>query len=251
MGVTITVPADTKTPGTAGHTSDHNVMADALTALSTAVHDTITEFGAGILLDTATPATPAGGKCVLYSSGGGTPQVKTDSGAVSFIPAMQSDFTAFNLTNPLAFANIAKSWAIPAGDANFGTVYCVEAAFTGLWEASGTLNLGWQLDAVNTNFVPVGAAAFTVAHNYGGVLRFFLQVTNTGAGGAYQAWADGTCSDTTSSRVPAGSVTLNAKGTGSIDTTVSHTLSLVAFFAATNASQTINGFSSIFKRMSN
>lgn len=40
MGITITVPADTKTPGTAGHTSDHNLISDALTTLGAAAANT-------------------------------------------------------------------------------------------------------------------------------------------------------------------------------------------------------------------
>jgi len=251
LGVTVTVPADTKTPGTAGHTSDHNVIVDAITALSTSVNDTVTEFGAGVLLDTATPGTPASGKCVLYSSAQGTPTVKSDSGLASPLPAVQTDATVFSLTNPLAFAAISKAWTIPAGDASAGTVYSIEMNINGLWEASGAFNIGWQLDATNTNFVPVAAAAFTAAHNYTGVFRFYLQVLTTGAGGTHQVYADGTLSDTTAARLPATSLTLNAINTGSIDTTVSHTLAIIADFSATNASQTVKSTGSIFKRLGN
>lgn len=40
MAITITVPADSKTPGTAQHTSDHNVISDALTTLGSSAANT-------------------------------------------------------------------------------------------------------------------------------------------------------------------------------------------------------------------
>lgn len=258
MGITISLPADTKTPGTAGHTADHNAIVDAVTTAFASAANTAgdtfsgsTEFDGGVLLGTAAPATPASGKCVLYSSSAGNPQVKTDSGLASPLPAMQTDAPAVSNTNPTAFALLSKQWTIPANDAGVGTIYCIEVPFNGLWEASGSFNLGWQLDATNNNFVVVAGTAFTVAHNYGGIFRFFLQVLTTGAGGTHRVYSDGTCSDTTAVRIPANCITLNANNTGSIDTTVSHTLAAITFFTVSNASQTVNGAGSTFKRIGN
>lgn len=85
MAITITVPADTKTPGTAGHTSDHNLMSDALTTLGASAANTAGDTFTGLLTagagakvnNISTPSTPTGG-AVFYGVSGRAKFVGSD-----------------------------------------------------------------------------------------------------------------------------------------------------------------------------
>jgi hypothetical protein len=85
VSITITVPADTKTPGSAGHTSDHDLMSDALTTLGASAANTAGDTFTGLLTasanvkvsNTSAPATPSGG-AQLYANGGVARFVATD-----------------------------------------------------------------------------------------------------------------------------------------------------------------------------
>jgi hypothetical protein len=58
----ITVPADTKTPGTAGHTSDHNTIVDAITTIANAAAATAGDTFTGEMTFTAASDLKLGGR---------------------------------------------------------------------------------------------------------------------------------------------------------------------------------------------
>lgn len=152
-------------------------------------------------------------------------------------------------TNPTAAVDITSTLTIPANNANVGTCYIIEMPFSGLWEASGALNLQFDLDGTFTNLVPIAAGLAVAGHNYGGRFILCLEVLTTGAGGTCNIWGDGGVTDTSVSRAGATSSDLFGINAGhAFDTTVSHTLAIAASFSVSNASQTIQSKGAIFSR---
>ena len=254
----ITLPLDTKTPGTAGHTSDHNLIVDAVTAVAAAAAatagDTFTgdvHLNGGVLevFGSAVPSTPGSVTAKLFAdSSVGTPGVKVKSGRSAYMDTATADASNIPLTNPTTLTDISASYTIQANDAKAGTTYVLEMQFFGTWQASGAFNLGFDLDGTKTNLVPVAAGMATAGHAYGGVFRLYLQVLTTGAGGTYNVWSDGGITDTAISRTGATGAVLNGHNNGSIDTTASHTLAVCASFSVSNGSQTVTGPGSTLTR---
>ena len=227
MTIAVTVPADTKTPGTAGHTTDHNAISDALTTLGANAANTGGDTFTGAVSFAASASdTKSGGR--IYGA--------------------QADASQSALTNPVAFADISHAYTIPANDAAAGTTYIIELQFFGVWQASGNLNIGFDLDGTKANLVPVASGLATAGQNYGGTVRLYLQVITTGTGGTYNVWTDGGATQTASPRGGTTGAVLNGHSNGSLNTTVSHTLAVCADFSVSNASQTITGYGSTFTR---
>ena len=260
MTITITLPSDTHSPNDTGHTTDHNTIVDALSTLGTNAANTngdtftgLTTFDAGTKFTSASPATPGSNTYTQYATANGQPQVITHSGHTGVVPTFQVGTTKITKTNPTVAADISDTFTIEANDANVGTTYMIELFFTGLWEASGNFNLEFDLDGTITNLVPIAAGVITAAHNYGGVFRLYLQILTTGSGGTFNIWSDGSISDTSvGARTASTGAVLHGNLTAqSINTTVSHTLAVAASFSSSNASQTIIGQGSTFRRSCN
>lgn len=254
----ITLPADTKTPGNAGHTSDHNLIVDAVSAVAGAAvnsaGDTMTgdlHMNGGIVevFGSAVPSTPGSVSAKVFAdSSVGTPGVKVKSGRSGYFDTGTADASNIPLTNPTTLTDISATYTIQANDAKIGTTYEIEMQFFGVWQASGAFNLGFDLDTAKTNLVPVASGLATAGHNFGGTYRLYLQILTTGAGGTYNIWSGGDITDTSVSRAGASSASLNGHSNGSIDTTASHTLAVCASFSVSNGSQTVTGPGSTFTR---
>lgn len=158
---------------------------------------------------------------------------------------------AISKTNPTSGVDITATWTIAANDAQVGTVYRIEVPFNGVWEASGALNLEYDLNGTIANLVPLATGLATAGHNYGGVFRLYLQVLTTGASGTCRIWADGGATDTSVAR--GGSTSTDLFGVVSpnpaFNSTINNTLAVAAFFTTSNASQTIIGEGSTFTRL--
>ena len=203
----------------------------------------------------------AGGLAV---TGGTTTDTLTVTGASTFdVGPVISDGTntwaadrsitnpaAISKVNPVAGVDISATLTIPANNASVGTTYCIEVPFSGVWEASGALNLEYDLNGTISNLVPLATGLATAGHNYGGTFRLYLRVLTAGAGGTCRIWADGDATDTSVAR--AGSTSTDLFGIVSpnpaFNTTISNTLAVAAFFSVSNASQTIVGQGSTFTR---
>lgn len=262
MGIAITLPADTKTPGSAGHTSDHNAIVDAVTAaflnaFNISTGDTVTppsEFDGGVYLGTVNPATPASGKSVIYSTSVGTPQVKYDSSLAGSIPATQTDVGTFTVT-AAANTQFSKLWSVPANDANIGTVYRLT-----LW-ASGTQGSTQQTYTVtplvdstvlvggNRTTVPSTLIAISTSFNVRAIYE--LLVLTTGAGGTVLPSIKVEITQNTGTPTTAQSMTIIAgpAASNSFDTTVSHTLSFDVSWGATTGAPTTTSKGTMFERL--
>lgn len=162
---------------------------------------------------------------------------------------VQADATSFPLVNPVAATAITNAWPIPANDGRAGTTYMIEVPLSGVWQASGALNLEFSLNGAPTNLVPVAAALAAAGHNYGGVLRLYLQVLTAGAAGTCNIWADGGITDTSVARAGATSAVLSGFNLAhALNTTIANTLAVSAVFSVSNAAQTITGQGSTFTR---
>lgn len=260
MPITITVPADTKTPGTAGHTSDHNVIADALATLGTKA---LSADGDVVTLVTATPATPAAGMSVLYASSAGTPVAKLDSGYSGAVAlGSPADHSSHAATAATATA-ITAAWTIPANDAVAGTLYRLTFAGFGTWGSTQqALNVLVLVDGTN---VMAGAGSGQVAATEFAInttvwIRGVAEVliVSTGAGGTMTvsleytvsvrgaAALTGTAATNSVSVVNLNSVT---GGTNALDTTASHTLAAAAAWASTTGAPTVTGTQSFLERL--
>lgn len=93
------------------------------------------------LYGNVTPATPPSGSSILYTSGGGSPTVINSTGLNGQIPATRGNIQSFTGNSGSATA-VTAAWAVPASDANVGTVYRVRAFGVGTY-SSGTVTW-WQ-----------------------------------------------------------------------------------------------------------
>lgn len=119
MPITITVPADTHIPGDTGHTTDHNTIADALTTLGNNAANVAGDTFTGPLVCSSTLAvtgasTLTGGLVSPHSALAGWPDMSTVD---------TTNYTA----NTTGFLQFSKAVSIPAGDAQTGTTYVLEA----------------------------------------------------------------------------------------------------------------------------
>jgi hypothetical protein len=161
----------------------------------------------------------------------------------------QTDATSHPQTNIVSasFGNVTAAWTIQANDVNVGTIYEVEMPFTGVHEGI-QLNIGINFAGTFTNVVPVLASWTTTGHSYVGTVRLKLTFTAKGAGGAANIDIDGTMTDSGANRGPATSVTLNGHTSLSIDTTAAHAFAVAVQWASSNASQSLTGLGSVYRR---
>lgn len=261
MPITVTLPTDTKTPSTAGHTTDHNIIVDGITALGAVAFnlagDTVSglsEFDGGITFGTAAPGTPASGKAVIYSSSAGSIQAKNDSGISGSLSPSQSDVGTFTI---VATGNnqFSKLWSIPANDASIGTVYRMT-----LW-SGGTQGSTQQsltvtpvLDAavlIGGNRTSFPTTIITASTSFNCRAVFELLILTTGVSGTcipsitvYLTQNTGTPADANSMTITAGPA-----ASSTIDTTASHTLSFDAGWGATTGAPTITSKGTFFERL--
>lgn len=253
MSITVTLPADTKTPGTAGHTSDHNAIVDAITTIANAAVNG-TSSGDTVTLATATPGTPSAGTSVLYSSSGGTPQAKLDSGLAGSLSPSQSDLTTFTVT-AAANTQFSKQWSIPANDASAGTVYRLT-----VW-GSGTQGSTQQtftptpvLDSTvlvggNRTTVPSTLIAISTSFNFR--IIYELLILTTGAGGTALPSLTVEITQNTANPTTAQTMTLTAgpAASSSIDTTGARTMSCDLTWGSTTGAPTATSKFSLFERL--
>lgn len=161
----------------------------------------------------------------------------------------QTDSASHQQTNVVtaSFGNVTAAWTIAANDVNVGTVYEVEMPFTGVHEGI-QLNIGVNFAGSFTNVVPLGAGWITTGHSYVGSLRLKLTFTANGVSGAANVDIDGTIQDSGVNRTPATSMTLNGHTTLSVDTTAAHAFAVAVQWASTNASQSLTGLGSVYRR---
>ena len=161
----------------------------------------------------------------------------------------QTDSTSHPQTNIVStsFGNVTAAWTIPAGDVNVDTIYEVEMPFTGVHEGI-QLNIGINFAGTFTNIVPLAATWITTGHSYAGSLRLKLTFTASGALGAANIDIDGTIQDSGVARAPATSMTLNGHTSLSIDTTAAHAFAVAVQWASSNASQSLTGLGSVYRR---
>jgi hypothetical protein len=168
------------------------------------------------------------------------------------IDPQQADPTLHSFTNPLTGVtnSITKGWVIPANDANNGTIYCIEVPFDGVWQASGALNIGFSINGVFTNLVPIATAMASAGNNYAGVFRVYFQVLTTGSSGTCNIWGSGEAANASANRIGTTGAPLNGINNGhAINTTIANTITVAVNFSVSSASQTINGRGSIFRRI--
>jgi hypothetical protein len=175
------------------------------------------------------------------SPGGGTWQAN----------GTQTDATSHPQTNIVttSFGNVTAAWTIPASDANVGTVYEVEMPFTGVHEGI-QLNVGINFAGTFTNVAPVSASWITTGHSYVGSLRLKLTCTATGSSaGAFNVDIDGTAGDSGVARAPATSLALNGHTSlSSVNTTAAHAFAVAVNWNSSNASQSLTGLGSVYRR---
>jgi hypothetical protein len=175
------------------------------------------------------------------SPGGGTWQAN----------GTQTDATSHPQTNIVttSFGNVSAAWTIPASDAKVGTVYEVEMPFTGVHEGI-QLNVGVNFGGTFTNVAPVSASWITTGHSYVGSLRLKLTCTATGSSaGAFNVDIDGTAGDSGVARAPATSLALNGHTSlTAVNTTIAHAFAVAVNWNSSNASQSLTGLGSVYRR---
>lgn len=119
MPITITVPADTHIPGDTGHTTDHNTIADALTALGMDAANVAGDTFTGPLVCSSTLAVT--GASTL--TGG----VQSPHSSLSGQPDFSTSDTTNHTANTTGFTQFSNGYSIPANDAQTGTAYIIEA----------------------------------------------------------------------------------------------------------------------------
>lgn len=252
MPITVTLPADTKTPGTVGHTSDHNTIIDAITTIAAAA---VNGSGDTVTLAAAAPGTPSAGTSVLYSSvATGTATVKLDSGLAGSLSPSQADLTTFTVT-AAANTQFSKQWSIPANDASAGTVYRLT-----VW-GSGTQGSTQQtftptpvLDSTvlvggNRTTVPSTLIAISTSFNFR--IIYELLILTTGAGGTALPSLTVEITQNTGSPTTAQTMALTAgpAASSSIDTTGARTMSCDLTWGSTTGAPTATSKFSLFERL--
>lgn len=264
MAITITVPSDTHAPNDSGHTTDHNTIVDALTALAAAAANTAGDtFTGGItMVGIAAPSAPASNRAVLYANTVGAPSAKLDSTYAGVValgsPADKSSHTATAAT-PTA---ITATWTIPAGDANVGTLYRLTFFGFGTWGSTQqALTMNARLDAGSTmagggtGQIQATAIAISTGIFIRGVVE--VLIVSTGAGGtatvtqeftviARSSLLPGTAANNTITSLNSNST---SGGTVAYDTTASHTLDMSCTWASTTGSPTMTGTQSFLERI--
>jgi hypothetical protein len=196
----------------------------------------------------STPAVPNNGFKLWGDINTGQMTCMTQSGLQGRLASNQSDVTT-NTNNNNVTQPITKSWAIPATDAQIGSVYYIEVPFSGTLQAQ-QLNIGLLQDGIFVNVVPVAAAAFAAGTAIVGTIKATIKVLATGAGGTAQWDFDGTLTNSGINRTTATGVGMQGRrASNAFDTTVSHTLAIGAQWAVAAAGETISGFGSNFNRM--
>jgi hypothetical protein len=254
MTIVITVPADTKTPGSAGHTSDHNLIVDALTALATSAANTAGDtFTGGVTLAASAPGTPAAGASVQYSTAG-VPQVKLDSGLAGSLSPSQTDATNFVVTSAAAGGvQFSKQWAIPANDPNAGTLYRLT-----LWGA-GTQGSTQQLltpiplldatAAVGGGRTAVISTLVAISQPFNIRLVYELLILTAGAGGTTLANCTVEVTQNVGTVPLSQTISFTTSGAPAIDTTASHTFSFNAGWGSATGAPTVTSKGSLFERL--
>ena len=178
-------------------------------------------------------------------------RTQSPGGSNWYANGTQTDSASHPQTNIVttSFGNVTAAWTIAASDANVNTIYEVEMPFTGVHEGI-QLNIGINFGGTFTNVVPLGAAWITTGHSYVGSLRLKLTCTATGSSaGAFNVDIDGTVQDSGSARTPATSMTLNGHtALSSVNTTIAHAFAVAVNWNSSNASQTIDGLGSVYRR---
>ena len=174
------------------------------------------------------------------------------SGFTGLMPAVQTDYGTFTLGNSTVSTSLTKTYTIPGGDAQLGTIYEIEVPFSGQngTSAGEVLNIGVMFDGSFTNIVPVGTVvASAVNHGIAGAVKLRLTTTVNGISGTWIIDMWGVAGDTTLNRgnTP-GMAVLYGHSSKSLDLTASHTISVAANWGAAASGQTMSGIGSILTR---
>lgn len=177
MSIAVSLPLDTKTPGTAGHTTDHNIIVDAVTTLSTSAAATAGDTFTGLLTaaanvkvsNTAAPGTPSGG-AQLYAAGGVARYVATDGNQYAEGRATrQLTATATPGSSLATITDGTNSFSIPV----IAAAYRFRAHFA--YTPGGST--GTPSFAVTSPAFSSGIATFTIAYN--GIASGFGRINTT------------------------------------------------------------------------
>lgn len=185
---------------------------------------------------------------VLEVTSSGVFQASYPSGFAGRLTTELSATTDNTLPNTVTPTPITQSWNIPAGDARAGTEYIIEVPYTGVQE-NAVLNLGFILDGVFTNLVPVGAAAFPAGDGTVGNIRLHIKCTAIGVTGTVNVLLEGVIADSTVNRASSTTVApVGYRSAFGFDTTVAHFVSVGGFYTVTAAGQFTTGHGSKFTR---
>jgi hypothetical protein len=195
---------------------------------------------------------PAGSSIggIIASNANGTPNVVNPSNQSGAINTSQTDINSHTLGNTATATAISQAYTISANDAQAGTEYIISLPFTGTWETASGLHIGYFLNGVFHELVPVTSFVGTTPNPFAGHVNTHWMITGTGSSGTFVAWQEGTGVDASANRNP--STTLSLVGiTGggqAIDTTANNTVSVGAHWTAAVTGQTMTGQVSTFIR---
>ena len=189
----------------------------------------------------------------VTANSAGTVIVTNNQGFTGLMPTTLTDSATYTLGNTTTNTPLTRTYSIPGGDAQVGTIYEIELPFAGQngTSAGEILNIGVMYDGSTfQNVVPIGTViASAVNKGIAGSVKLRLTCSTAGSSGSFYVDMWGVGGDTTINRgnTP-GMAILYGHASKSLDLTATHTISVAANWGATASGQTVTGYGSIFTR---
>lgn len=195
------------------------------------------------------PAAPGNGFS-LYADASSAPAAITTSGIHGGLPMVQTDTGANTNANAGGATRISAIWTVPANDMQAGTVYELEVPYVATLEGN-TFQLGLSVDGSGSfnASATLAAAIVGAGTQVQGFVRTVITVLTTGVSGTIQVFLDGAVQTAGVQTTYGNSAALTGRQLSTvIDTTASHTFRINSLWGASNASQTVTGYGSVFTR---
>lgn len=168
-----------------------------------------------------------------------------------WLPQAQTDTTKYTVSQA-TLTQLTNAWPVTANTAVAGTVYRLTAWGSLTTPASSLQAPKWAIQAFGTQLatVAVAASALTASASYEWSLTGIVEIRTAGSSGTADAWLSGSLSQFSSNLSGSNSVPLTgAVGDTSVSTASASTIGLQSEWAATETSQAMTCFGSVFETM--
>jgi hypothetical protein len=207
--------------------------------------------------DSQVPNTPGTGNGSALYSVAGTAQHITEAGLAGGVPLGQANTANIIVTQATAQA-LSRTFTIPAGDANVGTVYRITAFGNGQWgstQQAFAYGIGFPGTTEFSTHHAVNASAFGASVTFRWAAILWVVCETTGVSGT---WNGHLMLNMTQTANSAGLFTAATQSLGlaqgpntdiTQDTTIDNNFCMLGWWGSTTGSPTITTRSSFFERL--